>query len=72
MGKFKPFSRTELNLLINKKMKHEGMDYEHAYKEVANEIDHCINTKKKVKETKEKEKKEFLKDFFKQGFKKMK
>jgi ribosomal protein L22 len=67
MTRHKPFSRTEMKILIYNKVKN-GMSYEKAKKEVSKEIASLIENSKKEKKVDEKTKC----DNFQKDFKKMK
>ena len=59
----KPFSKTELKILVYNKMKN-GLSYEEAKKEVEREILSCQENHEKFKKAKKiEEKKEFIKEF---------
>ena len=46
MTRHKPFSRTELKILVYNKMRQRGMSYDEAIKEVEMEIDKCKENSK--------------------------
>ena len=59
----KPFSKTEMKILVYNKMKLKGMDYDSACKQVMEEVE-TINKNKKIPKEKEVD--------FKEEFKKLK
>jgi len=73
MTKHKPFSRTEMKILIFKKMNSKGMAYEDAVKELNKEIDQIIeNDVKEEKKLKRMEEKKTDKQKFDEEFSKLK
>lgn len=60
MTKHKPFSKTEMKILIFNKMK-SGLSYDQAYKELSGEINQCIENSKETKKDAPDFKKEFHK-----------
>jgi len=60
--KSKPFSKTELKILVYNKMKN-GLSYEEARKEVEREILSCQENHEKFKKNKIEEKKEIIDEF---------
>jgi len=59
MVKNKPFTRTEMKILIYNKMKNKHLSYDQAKKELADEVASCIaNNEKMRKEEKERKKSE--------------
>jgi len=64
MTKHKPFSRTEMKILVYNKRKLRGMSYQEACDELKKEISLCIENSK----TEEKEKREANKKSAKQKF----
>ena len=58
----KPFSKTELRILVYNKMK-RGLSYEEARKEVEREILSCQENHENFKKNKINEKKEFIDEF---------
>jgi len=44
MSKNKPFSRTEMKILVYNKMKRDGMSYEEAVEQVKRDIEQCQKT----------------------------
>ncbi len=63
----KPFSRTEMRILIYNKVK-KGLSYEEAKREVQKEIEHLLKNNKKMRE---KEKKKDKRKTFKEEFAKL-
>jgi hypothetical protein len=75
-NKSKPFSRTEMKILVFNKMKKKGMNYDSAYKELSEEIEYFNNEnkkneKKRSEEKLEKNKKKDKNKKFKEEFNKL-
>jgi len=72
MTRHKPFSRTEMKILIFNKMKSKGMAYEDAVKELNGEINQIIeNDVKEEKKLKRMEEKKTNKQKFDEEFSKL-
>jgi uncharacterized protein YoaH (UPF0181 family) len=65
MGKNKPFTRSEMKILVYNKMK-SGLSYDEAIKQISKEVDYVVNNKKELRrEQKDNKKidKKFKEDF---------
>lgn len=67
MKKHRPFSKTEIKMLVYNKMRIKKMSYNDAYKEIAGEIQACIDNSKKEEEFNKK----VAPDKFKESFKEL-